>query len=384
MLRIFVNVVHRELAKRYFVDDLPGALRSGARLYGILEKINNGQTLSAMSQSFLERVGLHALNEFASGKIDLEVFNSRAGPEKVARIAATRLQKKLDAAENAQKATQKAAAMDAASKAYFQAMENDPVLRRKREAKKLRERYGLGYIEPEHYPRVIKLLKQIDSGTRSKPADIAWLKIKAVDCWTTEIRAAYHRLEAKALAKEWKHKGGFWMAVNASAHWRKANEPLESLKITDEALKRNISAPKIRSALCTTRGGAMRDLGRLDEAEVLGREAHDLTPTDFRPCTLLGALAMQRGDFQSGQSWYRKAEALGADTYAIDQDLRSVLASAASDVKEELCTFLLSQDSQRYAWVRRWMGASGPDGKQANKGDSRTPIGYSKRKQRRK
>ncbi len=70
-----------------------------------------------------------------------------------------------------------------------------------------------------------------------------------------------------------------------------------------------------------------------------------------------------------GQEWFQKAEGLGADLHAIDQDLRSVMASAASEVREGLCTFLLSQDPQRYAWARRWIGSSDPDGKHAIKGD---------------
>jgi tetratricopeptide (TPR) repeat protein len=367
---------HRELAERYFVDDLPGASRPGARLYGILERIDSGQTISAIAQSFLEQTGLRALCELASGEIDLGMFGSRAAPERLARTKAARLKEESDAAESARKA----AAMDAAIKARFQAMENDPALRRKREAKELRGRYGLGFVEPEHYPRVIKLLKQVDGGKRMDAADIAWLMTESVDCWTDEIREVYHRLEAEALAEEWRRNGDLWAAVNASGHWRKADKPLESLKITDEGLKRIGSAPKLRSALCTTRGGAMRDLGRLAEAEAMGRDAHDLAPKDFRPCTLLGALAMQRGDFQSGQEWYQKAEGLGADLHAIDQDLRSVMVSAASEVREGLCAFLLSQDPKRYAWARRWIGSSDPDGKHAIKGDKRTAHGTAKHK----
>lgn len=362
---------HRELAERYFVDDLPGASRPGARLNGILERIDSGRTISAIAQSFLEKTGLRALCDYANGEIDLEVFGSRAAPEKLVRVKAARLKEEADAAESARKA----AAMDAAIKARFQAMENDPALRRKREAKELRGRYGLGFIEPEHYQRVIKLLKQIDGGKRMKPADIAWLMTDSVDCCTDEIRKAYHRLEAETLTEEWRRNGDLWVAVNASGHWRKAGKPLESLKITDEGLERSGTAPKIRSALCTTRGGAMRDLKRLAEAEVLGRDAHDLAPQDFRPCTLLGALAMQRGDFQSGQEWYKKAEELGADLHAIDQDLRSVMVSAPSEVREGLCSFLLSQDPRRYAWARRWISSSDPERKHAIKGHKRTANG---------
>ena len=330
---------HHELAEKYFVDDLPGASLPGARLHTILERIDKGKTLSAIALSFLEQGGLQALRDLESGEIDLEVFSSRAAPERSSRITAVRLKEASDAA---------------AIKARFEAMANDPALRRKREAKELRRRYGLGFVDPDHYPRVMKLLKRIDGGRRPKPEDIAWLTIEAEDCWTAELRTAYHRLEAKALAEEWRRTGDLWAAVNASGHWRKAGEPKEALEITASAMTRDGSAPKIRAALRTTRGGAMRDLGLLAEAEVLGREAHDLAPNDFRPCTLLGAVVMQLGDFHTGHEWYRKAEALGAKRHAIDQDLRSVVASAARDLREGLCAFLLSQDPQRYAWARRW------------------------------
>lgn len=44
----------------------------------------------------------------------------------------------------------------------------------------------------------------------------------------------------------------------------------------------------------------MRDAGRLTEARTLGLEAHELTPSDFRPCTLLGAVSMGLGNLAAG------------------------------------------------------------------------------------
>jgi len=38
----------------------------------------------------------------------------------------------------------------------------------------------------------------------------------------------------------------------------------------------------------------------------LGKEAHLLTPRDFRPCTLLGAVNVEIGNYDLGQSWYKK------------------------------------------------------------------------------
>ena len=46
------------LAERYLVDDLPGAALVGARLNGILQKIEAGETLTSLAQSFLMSRGL--------------------------------------------------------------------------------------------------------------------------------------------------------------------------------------------------------------------------------------------------------------------------------------------------------------------------------------
>lgn len=43
-------------------------------------------------------------------------------------------------------------------------MENDPVLRKRREARKLRDRFDIGFIESEHYPRAMRRLKQVATG----------------------------------------------------------------------------------------------------------------------------------------------------------------------------------------------------------------------------
>ena len=60
-------------------------------------------------------------------------------------------------------------------KAHFAAMANDPVLRRKREAKELRGRFEIGFVESEHLRRVMSLLRQVSDRQRIKPEDVAWL-----------------------------------------------------------------------------------------------------------------------------------------------------------------------------------------------------------------
>jgi hypothetical protein len=338
------------LAEKYLVDDLPGAALVGARLNGILQKIEAGETLTSLGQAFLTSGGLNSLLALATGQIDRPAFEEAAARERSDRIQSAKDEADRVAAEQARKAE----AMDAAVKARFAAMENDPALRRKREARELRDRFGIGFIETEQYPRAMRLLKQVASGNRLASEDVAWLSTEAVDCWTDALQQAWHRLEAEALTKAWEERSDPWDAVNASAHWRKADEPRQALEVTGAALAKAGRSPKPRSALLTTRGGAMRDAGRLTEARTLGLEAHELTPADFRPCTLLGAVSMGLGDLAAGREWYAKAEALGAERRAIDQDLRALLIRSEPDARDRIRNYLLEQDPERFAWLRNW------------------------------
>lgn len=337
------------LAEKYLVDDLPGAALVGARLNGILQKVEAGETLTSLAQAFLTSGGLNSLLALATRQIDRPAFEEAAARERSVRIQRA----KEDADRAAAEQVRKAEAMDAAVKARFAEMQNDPMLRRKREAH-LRDRFGIGFIETEHYPRAMRLLKQVASGNRLAPEDVAWLSTETVDCWSDALQQAWHRLEAEALTKAWEESRDPWDAVNASAHWRKADEPQQALEVTGAALAKVGRSPKPRSALLTTRGGAMRDAGRLTEAKTLGLEAHELTPADFRPCTLLGAVSMGLGDLAAGHEWYAKAEAFGAERRAIDQDLRALLIRSDPDVRDRVRDYLLEQDPERFAWLRNW------------------------------
>lgn len=344
------RTLHAALAKRYFLEDLPGAAQLGARLNGILLKIEAGEQVTALQREYLAATGLHALVNWAEGKATLAEFRAQAGAEQTARIEEASAKAVKDAAELAERTEARAAAV----KATFAAMANDPALRRKREAKELRQRFGVGYIESEDYPRAMALLRQVANGQRLEAEDLAWLKAKADYCWTDELQRAWHALEAAALTKAWEDSGDTWNAVNASGHWRKAGEPERALRLTDAALAKVGSNPKIRSALATTRGGAMRDLRRLDEAKALASEAHRLTSSNYRPCTLLGAVHIELGDLAAGHEWYAKAESLGASRHAIDGELRGLLMHASIPEQQRIREFLLRQDPERFAWLRRW------------------------------
>lgn len=341
-----------DLAKRYLLEDLPGASQLGARLNGILLKIDSGEQVTALQRQFLVASGLHALCALSDGKITQGEFSSRAEQEQAARIEEASAKAVKDAAERAACEETKAAAI----KETFAAMANDPVLRRKREARELRQRFDIRYVESEDYSRVMALLRQVANRQRLKAEDVAWLKTEADYCWTDALQKAFHALEAEAFTKAWETSGNPWDAVNASAHWRKADEPEQALRLTAAARAQIGPNPKLQSALATTRGGAMRDLRRLDDAKALANDAHGLTPSDYRPCTLLGAVHIELGDLQAGREWYAKAESLGASRQAIDNELRGLLMRSSNEEQQRICEYLLRHDPERFSWLRHWSG----------------------------
>ena len=336
------------LSDKYFVDDQPSAAIAGSRLNGILVKIAAGQQLSPMSHDFLATRGFHALRSVANGMVDWTTFQQLAEIERQQRIQIS-LKKASDISE---KFAAMAAERAAAVKEHFAALERDPKFRRRREAKELRNRFGIGYVDPEQYPRVMSLLRRITLGQRLQPDEIVWLRTEADDCWTDQLAKEWHAIEAKALSELWRNGGNPWDAINGSSHWRKAGDPEAALSLTQEALTKTGFVPKVRSALETTRGGAFRDKLCFDEAKALGLSAHQITPKDFRPCTLLGAVHIQLGDLVSGHQWYVKAEKLGANRSAVDQELRALIGCASSSEQHRIRTFLIAQDPERFSWLR--------------------------------
>lgn len=96
----------------------------------------------------------------------------------------------------------------------------------------------------------------------------------------------------------------------------------------------------------------MRDLGRFNEALRYGTEAHVITDRDFRPCTLLGAVNFEMGNYESARDWYAKAAERGASERSIDDELRGIYMRADKSKRDEIRAFLIREDPVRYKWAR--------------------------------
>ncbi|WP_422414300.1 MULTISPECIES: hypothetical protein [unclassified Endozoicomonas] len=105
--------------------------------------------------------------------------------------------------------------------------------------------------------------------------------------------------------------------------------------------------------LLTTHGGAKRDQRLTKDAIRMGEEAHKVTPKNFRPCTLLGAIYMETGQLSLGHEWYQKAIERGFSENAMDSELKSIFMKADKAGREKLKAFLLKENAARFAWVRR-------------------------------
>ncbi len=353
-----------ERAKKYVVDDLSAAVLIGRPLANILERLESNGTLSATALKYLRDNGLAALHDYAAGTISFADFGDAARLEYDTRHLATAAQHikdeeqrlKEEAAQklldDARQAEQKLAQerILAARLAY----DRDPRNIAKAKQLSLREEYDLlGFIEQTYFLRLMQILHRVDAGFRLSEEELIWLSTDAERYFTQELRAGYHRNEARFHADEFRKTGDPWCAVNASSHYRKCR----AAAVADDMLAGidvdRLRDRKLQSALCTTCGGVKRDLSQWDEALDLGAKAHDLTPQDFRPCTLLGAVNIEIGAYELGRYWYNEAEARGASIKAIDDELRSIFLRADPARRAALRAHLLDVDPIRYRWVER-------------------------------
>lgn len=350
-----IDLTPMDVACRYFVNDLPGATIPATRLRNILDSLRQGRQVTANALNYMQEQGLIALHRFARGEITYEAFCEAAEAERATR------EKSAKAARLASEAEQKCREAAWAAKYELErqraeetrrAQESDPKYIAKVKIQRLRARYGLeDFIEKPFFSRLMEVLHRIDGGKRFTDEDVLWLTTEGKNYYSDILQAAFHKREAEFYAAEYKRTNDPWMAVNASGHYRKCDQAKQAhdllMSIPDERQK----APKLKSAICTTHGGALRDLMRREEALQLGNQAHKLTPKDFRPCTLLGAIHVELGNYGIAMEWFEKATERGASERSIDTDLRSIFLRAEKAKREEIKLFLLREDPVRYRWV---------------------------------
>lgn len=361
--RVVADPSRIDLASKYFVTDLPGAIIPATRLHNILENLEQGRQLPLVALMYLQEQGLFALQQLARGEITYEAFCKTTSEEQAKREQLAEAKRQIKETERLRRVEEENARETIRKAKYERDRQRAEEARRKRESdpeyiskiknQQLRMRYGLDpFIKKQLFAHLMDILHRLDGGKRLSDQDIIWLTTEGKDYYTEILQAAFHEREAEFFTAEYKRTSDPWNAVNASGHYRKCNQAIKAHDLLISIPAARQKAPKLNSAICTTHGGVMRDLNRFDEALKFGGQAHALTPKDFRPCTLLGAVNIEMGDYLTGLDWYQKAKERGASERSIDYDLRGILLRAAKAKREEIKAVLLRVDSERYKWVR--------------------------------
>jgi len=346
---------YKEVATKYRVEDLAGALVPGSRLSNILKHLELGEeSISNIAQDFLRSKGLSALLHYAKKEFTFAEFVKAAETEQCERRLLAQTKARIAEAE-ALKEQGKQKLKEEAMQARLRQIQKRKAVKTKQF--KLREKYDLShFIEKSDFPKLMDILRRIDNGVRLSEDEVVWLSTEGNEYFTQELRERFHKNEAEFHASEFKKSKDTWSAVNASSHYRKCNESNTADSMLNTIDVSTLKDLKLKSALCTTRGGVKRDLKRYDEALGLGEQAHLFTPQDFRPCTLLGAVNMEIGHYDLGQSWYGKAVKRGYSEKSVDDELRSIFMCAEKSKKEALRNHLLKVDSVRYSWANNKPG----------------------------
>lgn len=349
-----------EIASKYHVEDLAGAVVPGSRLSNILEQIESGRSLSNHGLEFLSSKGILALFRFANKEIDFAEFLKTSEIEQAERRLTAKAKALKEQAEQKMKDEAMQASMRLAqerAEAKQLAYDNDPRNKAKAKRDLLREKYGLAdFIEKADFPKLMDILHRVDNGVRLSEDEVVWLSTQGNEnydkYYTSELKDGFHRNEAEFDALEFKKNKDPWSAVNASSHYRKCNKSNTADSMLCTITMTSLTNLKLKSAICTTHGGVKRDLQKWNEALVLGEQAHQLTPKNFRPCTLLGAVNTEIGNLSLGRSWYDKAVQRGYSEKSMDDDIRSIFIRADKTKQGELRDYLLNIDSYRYRWAQ--------------------------------
>lgn len=325
----YTELTALDLARYFHLEHVAAAV--SPPMSDLLTALFQGRPLTEHEFAFLNQNAPSHLFQLAFGKLTIEGYIPIAKTAESEALAHKARREAIEAARIAR--------------------EKDPEYIAMMQTQALYKKYGISLTDESLRPRMTKLLQQIDEGNRLPNEELIWLSTAAKKHFTAELRNAYHCLEADFNADQYRRTQDPWNVVNASKHYRKCDRPKTALELIDSVPHDRLKQPKVRSAIFTTHGGVMRDLGQRSVAIELGETAHALMPKDYRPCTLLGAVHMELQHFEKGHEWYVKARERGAPEQGIDSELRSIFQQLDSVGREAMKTFLLSEDSHRYQWL---------------------------------
>jgi tetratricopeptide (TPR) repeat protein len=211
---------------------------------------------------------------------------------------------------------------------------------------KLKHRY---YVPGDHssspMDRLFVVLLQLDDRQPLDEDDLAWLREKQVH---GPVAAHYELM--------YELTGDAWHVVHASGSWRDARVPLRAIESASKVNERVWATDrKLSAALLTTKGGALRDLKLLDDAEKCAKDAVRLQPHRYYAFNLLGGISYDRGSFVEGDQYFQEARRRGATPRDEEQMLKSAIRKASAVDKRSIALHLISRDPDRFAWAKFYL-----------------------------
>ena len=245
-------------------------------LYSLLIKLDSKVFLTDEENKWLEEKRLY-------GALEASLSNTIRCHEEQIRL----FQKDIDRNKN------KIADIEAAEKQY----------------KSLKEKYCVeesqeaGIYSPLH-----TLLAKIDTLCNLTEEDAKWLKVNG-----------HYSALAVWYENNFNTSKDGWDLVRASQNWREANSAERAIRATDGfASKDN----KLKAAVLTTRGGALRDMGDTVDAEACAQQSININPGIYYAYNLMGGLCFDKDDLDLGNKYFSKAIALGSPPYIRDNELK--------------------------------------------------------------
>jgi len=196
-----------------------------------------------------------------------------------------------------------------------------------------------------HNAKLLEILKALDSDKSFSNDDEKWLS-----------ENDFENVLGRYYMNRYSVTNDPWMAIKAGKYWRKAKEPALALEATKNI---NADSDKARSAILTNKGGAYRDLGKLEDAKRQAEEAIKLQPKSFYAYNLLGAIYYQEGFPETGDLHFTTAVELGSSRKAQEDMIRTAIHDSGDEEREAIAKYLLNKDPKTYSWVKVFTKSNG-------------------------
>ncbi len=353
-------------ASFYLLDHIESCVIPNSLLHKIIQKLKmkSNDAFTLQERTYLIRQNLHALHDFIEGKITFSQYKKEAIKDKLIYLEqlaqeSLRLEKvkeieQIAIVKEQARLAKERKLREQADRERKEQLANNPQLLALQKEKVLLNKYEIYNQSIAHKLRsnLLRVLNFLEAQKRLDDHDAIWLSTDGRDFFTDTVKLQFHRIEADFYLNQFKVTKSEWSAINASSHLRKCKASQEAEKFLENSQIASNKNFKLLSAYYTTLGGVKRDLKKSDVAIDLGLKAHTQSSQDYRPCTLLGALYMERHEYNLGHDWYVKARERGAPENTINSDLRSILMKLSKNQRNQMILSLLKKDSYLYDWLK--------------------------------